>query len=169
VVGLIHDDQVEVAEPLQPWHAGDGLNTGDHDGAVVLVQSGLDDPDGRPGVDRQQLGAGLLEQLVAVGDHQDAAVPLHQRSSQMGEQDGLAQPGGQLHQHPPQSAPEATPDRIGRLELVRPQLQGRGDRCTSRGEHGHGEPPRRKVPTALSANGCGGEAEDPQPAATTGS
>lgn len=74
VVALVDDDQADVADGLAAAGHGQGLNAGhDHISVLVLVALGFDDADPQRRVDCQELGGGLFDQLLTVGDHQDAA------------------------------------------------------------------------------------------------
>jgi hypothetical protein len=73
VVALVNDDQTDVAEAIPTVLAPEGLH-GRHDHvAVDLVAGALDDPDAQVRRDGAQLLRGLIDELIAVREHEHAA------------------------------------------------------------------------------------------------
>jgi NAD-dependent DNA ligase len=99
---LVNDHQRELVlvETVASALMLQGLHRGDHDAAVMLVALGLDDADVLFGPDVAELLNRLLHQLVAVDEHENAAVSLLRESRS---QNRLARARRQNHELPPHS------------------------------------------------------------------
>ena len=74
MVGLIHQDHVSVADRGQSAGLGHGLERRGHDGGIGLIPVRGDDPDRLTGgVHVGDAGGHLVQELTAVGQHDDPA------------------------------------------------------------------------------------------------
>jgi len=96
MVRLVDDDQADALDAFPALRAGQRPDAGDDDvGVLVLVSFGLDDADVEVRGDGTDLGSGLLDEFVAVGDDESADAAGVLLGGEVGEDHGLTAAGGE--------------------------------------------------------------------------